>query len=87
MISPDWSIATQVNWVGLFGFKVQKFLYFIRSKALTVPSTDDVIMALNFLGINFISVIDPSWSVKVVKQRQFLVVQHLTAPSSPPVAI
>lgn len=86
MISPEVSIAKQVNWVSLFGFSVLKFLYFTRSKALTVPSKEEVNMAFPFFGINLISVIDPSWSLKVVKHREFLVVQHLTLPSSPPVA-
>lgn len=85
-ISPEDSIAKHVSWVCLFGFKVLKFLYLTKSNALTVPSEEDVKIAFPFLGINLISVIAPSWSLKVVKQREFLVVQHLTFPSSPPVA-
>jgi len=85
-MSPAASIARQVNYVCLFGFKILKFLYFTRSNALTVPSVEELRIAFPFLGMNFMSVIAPSWSLKVVKQSAFLVVQHLIFPSSPPVA-
>jgi hypothetical protein len=56
-ISPLLSIAKHVNYVGLLGVKVLKFLYLTRSKALTVPSSDELKTAFPFFGINLRSVI------------------------------
>ena len=86
MISPPCSIARQLNYAGLGGVMVLKFLYLIRSNALTVPSREAVIIVFPFLGINWTAVTWAVWSVKVTKQRQFLVVHNFTLPSSPPVA-
>ncbi len=65
---------------------VLKLRYLTKSYALTVPSRLADKTALPFLGMNYKAVILDVCSVKVTKQRQFLVVHSFSLPSSPPVA-
>lgn len=52
-----------------------------------MPSNEELSKVLFFLGTNFKSVILAVCSENVTNERLFFVVQSLTFPSSPPVAI
>jgi hypothetical protein len=79
---------------------VLKFLYLVRSKALTVPSNEELNIAFP-LGEKAVAVTKAMvkryyiqkrvpgavWSEKVTKQNPLDVFQTFTLPSSPPVAI
>ena len=76
------SQATHVNCTGFGLVKVLKFLYLIRSNALTVPSLEDDTIALPLFAINCMPVIAALCSLKVTNQNQFSVFQTFILPSS-----
>ena len=85
-ISPEWSRASEQNCWGLGVVRVLKFLYLVRSNALTEPSSDADTTALPF-GVKTTALTGAVCSVKVMKQKPLVAFQAFTLPSSPPVQI